>query len=319
MSKINYTLTQIEYVLAIEKYGHFSKAAEHCVITQPTLSMQIQKLEDSLGFILFDRTKKPVRVTERAKPLIQQMKIIYFEVKKLQELIQGSAQGPLSGELTVGIIPTLSPYILPLILPKINKALPRLRIEFRELKTSEIIESLNRDEIDLGILALTLNDPKLIERPLFWEPFSIVSSKKHSLSQHKKVKQKDLSDDGLWLLQEGHCLRNQVLDLCSFKNKKNIQGQFRFESGSIETLKNLVDTVGGYTLVPQLANDSIGDQSILLNFDKPIPARQVGLVMRREHLKAELINAFENQLLQSIPESLKNLKKKDLDIIPIEN
>jgi LysR family hydrogen peroxide-inducible transcriptional activator len=318
VSKLNFTITQIEYVLAIEKYGHFSKAAEVCSITQPTLSMQIQKLEDSLGFILFDRSKKPIRVTDRARPVIEQMKTIYFEIQKMNELIRGDAHGPLSGELIVGIIPTLSPYILPLLLPLLKKSLPRLKVEFRELQTSEIIQSLKRDEIDLGILALSLNEPKITERPLFWEPFSIVCSQKHPLSQTKKVRQQDISTDGLWLLEEGHCLRNQVLDLCSIKNRRNFQGQFRFESGSIETLKNLVNTVGGYTLIPQLAINSVGDHCVLLPFDKPVPARQIGLVMMREHLKTELINAFENQVMQSIPSSLKQLKKKDLDVLPID-
>ncbi len=317
-SKINFSLTQIEYVLAVHKHGHFAKAAAACYVTQPTLSMQIQKLEEELGAVIFDRSKKPILLTEVGKNIIDQLQIILNEAKKVDGLIKISLHSSLKGELIIGVIPTIAPYLLPLLLPVIEKKYPELQLQIFELQTEEIIKSLNNDEIDVGLLALPLKISKIFEFPLYFEPFSVLCKKNHEMAKFKKVEYSKLKFNDIWLLEEGHCLRHQVMDVCALAESKIKKRKFKFESGSLETLKNLVNSYGGYTLVPELAIDSIGDNSSLIHFERPIPSRQIGLVYRREHYKNELIEALGASIIQSLPEHIQKLRQKDLDIIPID-
>lgn len=316
--KLNFSLTQLEYVLAVQKYGHFAKAAKACFVTQPTLSMQIQKLEDSLGAVLFDRSKKPILLTDIGKKLIEQMQSIVFEAKQLEVITEAATSGQVAGELTVGIIPTIAPYLLPKLLPELESRYPGLNLRIFELQTQKIVDALNDDEIDVGILATPLKIAKIHERPLYWEPFSVLCKKSHALAKNKRIKYSELSSDDIWLLEEGHCLRHQVLDVCSMKQKKNLKRKYQFESGSLETLKNLVDSYGGYTLLPSLATGSLGSDVALIPFERPIPAREIGLVSRRQHYKLGLIDALESAIRASVPESLRSLRPKDLDVLPVE-
>jgi LysR family hydrogen peroxide-inducible transcriptional activator len=185
------------------------------------------------------------------------------------------------------------------------------------MQTHKIIEALDNDEIDAGLLAIPLKIPRIHERSLYWEPFSVLCQKKHVLSKMKKVKYSALDSDDIWLLEEGHCMRHQVLDVCALKHKKSNKRKFQFESGSLETLKNLVDSYGGYTLLPSLATESVGTNTQLVPFERPIPAREIGLVSRRQHYRSDLLAAVENAVMKCIPSSLASLKPKDLDILPI--
>lgn len=317
-SKLNFSLTQLEYVLAVQKLGHFAKAAKACFVTQPTLSMQIQKLEETLGVVIFDRSKKPILLTEVGKKLIEQMQSIVHEAKQLEAITQASTDGKIQGELTVGIIPTIAPYLLPRLLPVLEKSYPEIQLKLFEMQTHKIIEALNYDEIDVGILATPLKIPQIHERPLYWEPFSVLCKKSHPLSKFKKVKYSELNSEDIWLLEEGHCLRHQVLDVCSLKQKKYLKRKFQFESGSLETLKNLVNTYGGYTLLPALATNDYGNNTILIPFEHPVPAREIGLVSRRQHFKGNLLTALESAIIKCVPEHLKKMKSKDIDILPID-
>lgn len=317
-AKINFSLTQIEYVLAVYKHGHFAKAAEACHITQPTLSMQIQKLEDELGVVIFDRSKKPILLTEAGKNIITQLQTILFEAKKVESLIQSSVANQQKGDLSVGVIPTIAPYLLPRLLPTMEAKYPEIELNLFEMQTESIIKALNNDEIDVGILAIPLKISKIIELPIYFEPFSVLCKKNHELSRLKKIQYSQLKFNDIWLLEEGHCLRHQVIDVCSLTESKKFKRKFKFESGSLETLKNLVNSYGGYTLLPELATNHFGDDSMLIHFDRPIPARQIGLAYRREHYKNELIESLGEAILQSIPENIRKLRQKDLDIIPIE-
>ena len=317
--KVNYSLTQLEYVMAVFKHGHFAKAAAASQITQPTLSMQIQKLENDWGVIIFDRSKKPILVTEVGKRVIQQIQTILFEANKIDGIIKASQSDTVAGHLVVGVIPTIAPYLLPCLLPVIERLFPDLELKIRELQTHQIVESLNTDELDVGILATPLKIANIFEYPLYFEPFSVLCKKHHVLSDHKKVKYSSLRSEDIWLLEEGHCLRHQVLDLCSGKKSKSDKRNFKFESGSLETLKNLINSYGGYTLLPAMSTDSIGDNTQLLQFERPIPAREIGLVYRREHYKSELIECLAEAILKSIPESIRKLRQKDLDVLPIES
>jgi len=318
MLKANFSLTQIEYVLAVARLGHFARAAEACHVTQPTLSMQLQKLEQDLGSVIFDRSKKPILLTEVGKKLVEQFQRILFEAKKIEGIVHSSNAVGISGELTLGIIPTIAPYLLPKLLPVIERKFPKLELKILELQTLRIVEQLQNDELDVGLLATPLKVPKIFEYALYYEPFSVLARIGHELTKHKKVSYSSLRQEDIWLLEEGHCLRHQVLDVCALKKNKGKTRQFRFESGNLETLKGLVDTYGGYTLLPALAAETLGKNTALVQFERPIPAREIGLVYRREHFKSELIEALGDAILAAIPEEIRKIRQKDLDVLPVQ-
>lgn len=317
LSKVNFSITQLEYVLAVHKLGHFAKAAEACHVTQPTLSMQIQKLEADLGTIIFDRSKKPILLTDVGKKLIEQIQAILFEVKKINDIIRTEQHSGTQGELALAVIPTVAPYLLPRVLPVLEKLFPLMTLTIKEMQTDRIVEALNEDEIDVGILATPLQIGKIFELPLYYEPFYVLCRKGQAYADLKKIKYSALRLEQIWLLEEGHCLRNQILDICSAKKEKGWSRKYKFESGSLETLKNLVDSYGGYTLLPQLATESLGGNSILVPFERPIPAREIGLVYRREHYKSELIEALAEAIAKSLPADLQKIRPKDLNVLPI--
>lgn len=314
--KINFSLTQIEYVMAVHKHGHFAKAAESCLVTQPTLSMQIKKLEEDLGAPIFDRSKKPILLTETGQALIGQLQTLLHEAKKVGEIIESSGDKRVRGELTVGIIPTIAPYLLPTLFATTEKMSSDLVLDVRELQTHRIVESLENDEIDVGILALPLDLPKIFEFPLYYEPFYVICRSDHELAPLKKLKSSQLKYPDIWLLEEGHCMRNQTLDVCTAK-KTLAPRKFKFESGSLETLKNIVQTSGGYTLLPAMALEHIDSKTKVIPFERPIPSRQVGLVYRREHYKAHLIESLGELITQSLPEEIRKLRSKDLEVLKI--
>lgn len=316
--KMSFSLTQLEYVLTVHKYGHFGKAAEACNVTQPTLSMQIQKLEEDLGVVIFDRSKKPILLTEVGKKLIEQFQAVLFESRKITGIVHTEQKGGgTTGEILLGVIPTVAPYLLPKLLPVLERKFPAIDLKIKELQTTGIIDALENDEIDVGILATPIHKAKIHEMALYYEPFSVLCQRDHDYAQLKKVKYSSLKMDDVWLLEEGHCLRNQVMDICATKRTKNTHRRYEFESGNLETLKNLVDQYGGYTLLPVLATEQLGDNTKLVHFERPIPAREIGLVYRREHYKNDLIEALGEAILESIPEEIRKIRPKDLDVLPI--
>jgi LysR family hydrogen peroxide-inducible transcriptional activator len=185
------------------------------------------------------------------------------------------------------------------------------------MQTDRILEALNDDEIDVGVLATPTQSPKMFEFALYYEPFSVLCGKGHEYADMKKIKYQSLKMDDIWLLEEGHCLRNQVLDICTTRKGKGVNRRYKFESGSLETLKNLVDLYGGYTLLPYLAAEHLGERTSLVQFERPIPAREIGLVYRREHYKNDLIESLGEAILKCIPEELRRIRQKDLDVLPI--
>ena len=317
--RLNFSLTQLEYVLALHRFGHFAKAAKACHVTQPTLSMQIQKLEEQLGAVLFDRSKKPILLTDVGRALIDQIQVAVMESRKIGSLVRRASDQEPSGELSVGVIPTLAPYVLPRVLPLIEKRFPKITLVLNEMQTHQIVSALQADEIDAGILATPLGSANLIEIPVFYEPFVVLGHRGHPLLAKKSVRYPELTHDDLWLLSEGHCLRGQVLDLCELQRRKNPNPHYRFESGNLETLKNLVDAYGGYTLLPTLAADRIGPNSKIVPFRNPAPGREVGVVYLRKHYKAPLIQLLAEAIRASMPKALTNLTRKDLDVLPVES
>ena len=316
-AKLNFSLTQLEYVVAVKKHGHFAKAAESCHVTQPTLSMQIQKLEEDLNVTLFDRSKKPILLTAAGKSVIEQFQAVLLEAKKIDAIISSGDAAKTHGVLSLGIIPTIAPYLLPRLLPVLEKKFPHLELQIAEMQTQRIIDALENDELDVGLLATPLKLPRIYEHALYYEPFYVLCRNNHELAQHKSVKYSELKYKDIWLLTEGHCLRNQILDVCSLKQDARAKVKYRFESGSLETLKSLVDSYGGYTLLPLLAAASTGASTQLIRFDRPIPAREVGLVYRRKHHKADLIESLGEGILACIPDELRKIRQKDLDVLAI--
>lgn len=316
--RTHFSLTQLEYVQAVVKTGHFARAAEACGVTQPTLSMQIQKLEDDFGVVLLDRSKKPILLTEAGSRLIEQIQSVLFEARKLEEMVGTSETGAINGELVVGVIPTIAPYVLPKLLPTLERKYPEMKLKILELQTHRIIEDLGNDQIDVGLLATPVKIPKIFEYPLFFEPFYVYSQKDHELARKGRIKYSALKFSDIWLLEEGHCLRHQVLDVCAIKGKDERARRYKFESGSLETLKSLVASYGGYTLLPQLATGSLKAGTTIIPFERPIPAREIGLVYRREHYKNKLIEALGEAILESIPAEVRRLRRKDLDVIPVD-
>jgi LysR family hydrogen peroxide-inducible transcriptional activator len=310
------TLVQMEYIVALDTFRHFGVAAEKCFVTQPTLSMQIQKLEEELGILLFDRGKQPVIPTDAGKDVIEQARKVLKEAAKIKEIIN-SKKGLLEGEIKVGIIPTLAPYLIPLFLPSFIKKYPLVRVILEELKTEEILYRLKNDLLDTGILVGPLADPQIQERALFYEPFVAYVSKKHPLYKKKILKEEDLEINDLWLLQEGHCMRSQVLKMCKATGKGSIDNQVIYEAGSIETLKKLVELNQGVTLLPELAisDFSASQRGMVRYFYEPEPVREVVLVTHRTIVKERLNEVLSEEIISKVPEKM---KKENPRIIKIE-
>lgn len=312
------TITQLEYILAVEKYKHFGKAAKACNVTQPTLSMQLQKAEEELEVILFDRSKNPIMTTDAGKKIINQARLVIREYKKIFSIIDAD-KDEVSGEFRLGVIPTLAPYVIPLFAGAFVHKYPKVNLTIEEFKTEEIIQLLNTDEIDAGLLVTPLAGESFIERVLFHEPFSVFASKNHPLLKKAKVKDKDLDTKDVWLLNEGHCFRQQVLNLCKLNKELGAHDNLKFESGNLETLKNMVLNSQGYTLLPELAvlNLSTADKQHVREFHNPIPTREVSLVHNRIFLKEKIITALEESIIENLPKGLLSLKKKNIEVVSI--
>jgi len=311
------TLTQLEYILAVNKFRHFGKAARSCFVTQPTLSMQLQKLEVELGVVIFDRSKSPVLTTSEGERIIDQARVIIREERRLLDLVQQS-KDELAGEFRLAVIPTLSTYILPLFLQAFVDKYPGLNLVIEESKTEEIVEMLAEDEMDAGLLVTPLNDDTLIERVLFYEPFYLFVAPDHPLARRKKIRENDLELEEIWLLNKGNCFRDQVLNICSESEKEEeVGGKIRFESGNLETLKNMVLTSSGYTVLPHLAVSQLSAQRrrLIREFHPPVPTREVSLVYARTVLKERVIDALEETILKRLPRALEAIDPRDVEVV----
>ncbi|HMX78403.1 MAG TPA: hydrogen peroxide-inducible genes activator [Chitinophagaceae bacterium] len=305
---MNFSLTQLEYVLAIDNYRHFAKAADACLVTQPTLSMQLKKLEEELGFELFDRTKQPIIPTDAGKIIIEQARTILRETKKLEHIAQ-TFDNSFDGNFSVGIIPTIAPYLLPYFLGDFIKKYPNIRLHLQELKTEEIIFKLNKDELDAGILATPLHESNLIEEPVFYEEIKLYAHYKHLLSNKKNLKPDDIMRPDIWMLTEGNCFRNQIINICT--QPQEITKHLHYDSGSLETLKKMVDMEGGFTLLPELAVLELSNkkQEQISEFRKPKPLREISLVYARSVAKMKYIHVLKKLIQESIPDYLQNKKR----------
>lgn len=305
------TLQQLEYVLALEKTRHFVRAAEMCGVTQPTLSAMIQKLEDELDCKIFDRSRQPIEVTEIGNQIIRQAQVIIYQANQLKETVKNE-KDTLSGSLNLAIIPTIAPYLLPQFISAFKKAHPTILLKVSEMHTSTIIEKLRVAEIDMAILSTPLDDPKILEVPLYYERFIAYISPNEPIYERTELSATDMPLDKLWVLEEGHCLRNQVFNFC---NDKPIQNS-TYEAGSIGTLVKIVDVNGGYTVIPELHIDLLAEEQRknLREIVHPEATREISVVIRHDFVREGILNAVAECIKQIIPSHMLDSRLKKFAI-----
>ena len=298
------TLTQLTYAVAVDTHRHFERAARACNVSQPTLSMQLHKLETALGELLFDRSRTPVVPTDIGRVLIAQARVVLNEAARLGDL-RDAASGTIAGELRLGVIPTLSPYLLPAVLDMLAERHPGIELVVEESVTESVLDALRTDGIDVGLVATVNKVPGIVSRTLFQEPFTAYVGAGHRLAGRAHLSVHDLSADDVWLLADGHCFRTQVMSLCRQRGRvarAEDRGRSaaparlaRFDSGNLETLKRLVERGNGMTLLPALAAADLStaaQRKLLIPFDSPAPGRAIRMVRRRHHVREHLVRAL---------------------------
>lgn len=288
------TLTQLKYTLAVAEQGNFTLAAEKCFVTQPTLSMQVQKLEEELDIELFNRKAKPITLTAVGEKIIAQAKVILEEAKRMNDVV-ATERGVVEGHFRIGIIPTVMPTLLPLFLNTFIKKFPKVNLKIEELNTASIVEELSTGKLDAGIAATPLDHPQLIEKPLYYEPFVGYTPKSHPLSCIKKLEVEDLEKMDILVLEDGHCFREHVLNLCQTTRKSK---SFDLKSGSFETLIRLANEGMGMTLLPYLQTRALSekDKENLRYFESPEPAREISMIYSKNLLKIPIIEALSETI-----------------------
>ncbi len=288
------TITQLKYALAIAEHKNFTKAADSCFVTQPTLSTQIQKLEDELDIVIFDRGKKPIQLTEVGRKIVYQARNIVNEADRIQDIVD-QQKGFIGGEFRLGIIPTIMPTLLPMFLRNFIKKHPKVKLKIEELTTEEIISRINEGHLDAAIAATPLENDNIKERALYYEPFVAYIPDNHRLKEKKTIEVSDLEIEDMLLLEDGHCFREGVINLC--KTAMNIEEtKFQLESGSIETLIKLSNEGLGMTLLPYLHTLDVMEKLSpnLRHFKEPSPAREVSIIYHKSELKMQIIDAMHN-------------------------
>jgi LysR family hydrogen peroxide-inducible transcriptional activator len=290
------TITQLQYVLAVAEHKNFTVAAEKCFVTQPTLSMQIQKIEDELNILIFDRSKKPIQLTDIGQKIVNQAKNIVNEADRMQDIVE-QQKGFIGGEFRLGIIPTIMPTLLPMFLTNFIKKYPKVKLIIEELNTDEIILKLKNGHLDAAIAATPLMEEKLKEIVLYYEPFVAYIPENFNKEKKTEIEVNDLNLDQILLLQDGHCFRDGILNLCKNQNTLTTNS-FQLESGSFETLIKLADEGLGMTLLPYLHTLTINekDSAKLVQFKEPKPAREVSLIFPKTELKIQIIDALRNTI-----------------------
>ncbi|WP_372745872.1 LysR substrate-binding domain-containing protein [Lutibacter sp.] len=286
------TITQLKYVLAVAEYQNFTIASEHCYVTQPTLSMQIQKLEDELDTQIFNRNKKPIQLTEVGAKIVEQAKIIVDESNRITDIVD-QQKGFIGGDFKLGIIPTVMPTLLPLFLKTFIKKYPKVNLKIEELTTEEIVKKITDGHIDIAIAATPLENEAIKERVLYYEPFIAFIPEEHRLFPNKTVDIENLNIDDILLLEDGHCFKENIINLCSTLGNK--RQHFQLQSGSFDTLIKLSKEGLGMTLLPYLQTLDINDKDkiYLKEFKQPVPAREVSLIYHKSQLKIHMIDSLK--------------------------
>ena len=310
------TFVQLEYIVAVDTWRHFATAASHCFVTQPTLSMQVLKLEETLGVKVFDRSRSPVVPTEAGKEILEQAKKVLLEKDRITEIISGR-RGLLEGKLRIGIIPTLAPYLLPLFVQSFTRKYPKVKLVVFEKTTDVLLQLLRDAALDVGILVTPLNEKGIREEVLFYEELLAYVSENNGLYRKTYVLAKDIDPNKLWLLEEGHCFRSQMIHLCELFKATRQGSHFDYEAGSFETLRRMVEMNDGITVLPELAtlDFSKRQQGLIRHFRKPAPMREVSLAVTRDFVKERLVRILKEEILTCIPDKIK--RNKDTHVVPL--
>lgn len=305
------TLQQLEYVLALDKTRHFVRAAEMCGVTQPTLSAMVQKLEDELDCRIFDRSSHPLVPTEVGQQIINQAQVVMYHVNQLKENVQ-TQKGTLKGNLNLAMIPTVAPYLLPQFISVFKEDYADISLKVTEMRTEDVIQKLQTAEIDMAILSTPLNDPKILEVPLYYEKFVVYIAPTESMYKNKEISSQEMPLENLWVLEEGHCLRNQVFNFC---NRKVHQSSV-YEAGSIDTLVKIVDVNGGYTIIPELHINLLTDKQKenLRSLIQPEAIREISLIIRHDYVREGMMNAVANSIKKIIPVHMLDARLKKFAI-----
>lgn len=293
------TIVQLEYLLAVANFGSFSVAAEHCFVTQPSLSMQIKSLEDELGVMLLDRSKKPVIPTEAGEAVLAQARETLREYNSIKEVV-ARIKGEMSGRIRLGVIPTIAPYMLHKFIPNFVQRYPKVELEIREMKTEYIIDALNRDRIDAALVAGGTCGDGILEYDLFDDRFFAYVSPDSPLYNKSNIRIEDIDMRDLILLSSGNCMRDQVLELC--QARKGVPAHYSFESGSLDTLMRIVDCTSCMTVIPEMAVEYVSKErrSQVKNLLKGASSRKISLAIRRTYVKKSIVDALKETILECV-------------------
>ncbi|MFY9115648.1 MAG: hydrogen peroxide-inducible genes activator [Bacteroidales bacterium] len=306
------TLQQLQYIIALDRHRHFVKAAEACRVSQPTLSAMVARLEDELDVKIFDRTKQPIEPTPLGAEVIRQAHRILQQSRELQNLVQQGKEN-LEIQFNLAVIPTVAPYIIPGFITYFKKDFPKSEVKISEMRTEEIIRNIKDAKIDIGLLATPLLDPDILEIPLYYEKFVAYVSPTNSNYSKAELTATELPLQHLWVLQEGHCLRDQIFNFCSPEGPAEKQ---IYEAGSIDNLVRIIDTNGGYTLIPQLHIPMLsqGQLQHIRPVVSPPPVREISLIVYKDFYKEALLNAVADTIKQIIPADLLDTRLKKFAI-----
>ena len=305
------TLVQLQYVLAVAEFKNFTIAADKSFVTQPTLSMQIQKLEKELNIEIFDRTSHPIKITQIGEKIVRQAKTILMEANRMKHLVN-EEKGLLEGDFVIGVIPTILPSLVPLFYKTFQKNNPKSNLIIKELQTDKIVKGIKDGSLDFGIVVSPLYEDQIFEKPLYYEPLVAYVPPTHRLYHQDYILESDLDTSDLLILQEGHCFRNNVLALCDATKLKN--RPIKLDSGSFEALIKLSNDGFGMTLLPSLVADDLPEvyNKNIKNFKSPVPTREVSLIYHQSQLR----DSFEKELVNTIQSILRGkiFLEKDLKI-----
>lgn len=301
------TIQQLEYILAVDRFRHFARAAEHCRVTQPTLSAMIQKLEEELGVKLFDRTVQPVCPTAVGEKVIRQARVVLSQAAQVKEIISEEKQ-TVSGTFRLGVLPTIAPYLLPRFFPQLIEKYPELDIRVTEMKTHDILQALHAGELDAAIVASRSDDRMLREETLFYEQFYAYVSRGEALFKKELIRTADVTGERLWLLDEGHCFRDQLVKFCRMEAVKVSQMAYRL--GSMETFMRMVESGKGITFIPELAFLQLTDEQreLVRPFAIPRPTREIVLVTDKDFIRISLLAVLKEEILAAVPKEMLSLQ-----------
>jgi len=310
---VNFNIQQLEYVIALDNFRSFSQAANHCNVTQPTLSMQIKKMEEELSQVIFDRSKKPLKPTSIGERVIEHARLILKEINLLKEEVALESD-TISGKITLGIIPTLAPYLVPLFIGDFLRKYPEVEIFIQELRTEDMIDAIKKEKIDFGVLATPLRETGIYESPVFYEKMLCYMDEGLASKYSNRIDVKEILDHKIWLLSEGNCFRNQVFNLCAMNQIAYKDFKLNYESGSVEALMRLVDNEGGVTLIPELATLHMNDEQLdrLKFIGQRNPVREISIILGRRAMKKKLVDLFAKELNNSLPGQIKENTNEDI-------